>query len=203
MSENPKFDRSTGAPLTRREFLTTLAITTSAFGLTGATVPFIKSLGPSKDLLATGVIDVDLSDIGPGKIKLVEWRQQPIFILRRTPAMIESADRLKVASLADPASPEDRVIEEEWLVCIGICTHLGCIPRLINDVPGQGMPGFLCPCHGGQYDSLGRRLGGPPPQNLHLLPYKFLGKNKLRLGSRLFSGYPADIRKIADLPPAG
>lgn len=203
MSNKADLKGEPSALLSRKEFLSSLALAVGVFGLTGSMVPFIKSLSPSKDLIATAIVDVDLSDIEPGKIKLVEWRKQPIFVLRRTPEMIAAAARVDTDTLADPAKPEERVIEEEWLVCIGVCTHLGCVPRLVDRVPGQEIPGFFCPCHGGKYDTLGRRLGGPPPQNLHLLPYKFEAKDKLILGNRLFSGYAADIRKLKDLPRAG
>ncbi|MBE0618162.1 MAG: ubiquinol-cytochrome c reductase iron-sulfur subunit [Proteobacteria bacterium] len=185
----------------RRTFLTTATSVVGACGLGVAAVPFLRSLQPAQDIIEAGITEVDISGIGVGEVRTVLWRQQPVFILHRSPQMIASAKKIDPAGLRDPATPEDRVKRPEWLVCLGVCTHLGCVPDLRPDgVPGFDQPGFLCPCHGGEYDSLGRRLAGPPPENLHLLPYEFVGNTKLRLGTKAFPGFSADVRKIQDLP---
>ncbi|HEY5998375.1 MAG TPA: ubiquinol-cytochrome c reductase iron-sulfur subunit [bacterium] len=187
--------------LTRRSFLTIAASAVGACGAGLAAIPFVRSMSPSSDVIAAGVVEVDVSKIAAGALEVVLWRRQPVFILRRTPAMIEAAGRIDGASLRDPASPAERVKRPEWLVCLGVCTHLGCIPMLEpGRVPGLDQPGFFCPCHGGKYDTLGRRLDGPPPENLHLLPYEFTGASTLRIGSGSFSGFDAGVRKLADLP---
>ena len=184
----------------RRTFLTTATSVVGACGLGMAAVPFIQALQPTRDLVAAGVMEVDLSDVKPGELRTVMWRKQPVFILHRTPEMIQDAQEIDPQTLADPASPDERVRRPEWLVCLGICTHLGCIPDLTPGLPGLNRPGLLCPCHGGEYDTLGRRLAGPPPENLHLLPYEFLGDSKLRLGTEAFPGFGAGVRRLDNLP---
>lgn len=185
----------------RRDFLT---IATAAVGLCGiglSAIPFIKAMGPTKDIIESGLMVVDITGIKEGEFRVIIWRQQPVFILKRTREMIEKTSGISVGSLSDPATPEDRVIRPDFLVCIGICTHLGCIPGWQPDkIPGIDQPGFYCPCHGGKYDSLGRRLAGPPPENLHLIPYAFTGDDKLTIGTAAFAGYSENIRKIKGLP---
>lgn len=190
-----------GRGLTRRSFLTIAASAVGACGAGLAAVPFVRSMSPSSDVIAAGVTEVDLAKIAPGSLEVVLWRRQPVFVLHRTPAMIEAAARIDPGSLSDPAAPGERVKRPEWLVCLGVCTHLGCIPMLSPErVPGLDQPGFFCPCHGGKYDTLGRRLDGPPPENLHLLPYEFAAGGILKVGSGTFSGFDAGVRKLADLP---
>jgi ubiquinol-cytochrome c reductase iron-sulfur subunit len=185
----------------RRDFL---AIATAALGVCGvgfSAIPFIKAMGPTRDIIAAGVVDVDISGMKDGEFRVIIWRQQPVFILKRTGAMIEKANGISVQGLSDPATPEERVRRPDLLVCMGICTHLGCIPGWQPDkIPDFDQPGFYCPCHGGQYDSLGRRLAGPPPENLHLLPYTVTNDNRLTIGTTTFAGYSENIRKISDLP---
>lgn len=185
----------------RRTFLAASSTVVGACGLGLAAVPFLRSMEPAQDIVEAGLMDVDTSGIGVGEMRTVLWRKQPVFILHRSEDMIESAERIDPGQLKDPAKPAERVKRPEWLVCLGVCTHLGCVPDLKPvGVPGFDQPGFLCPCHGGEYDSLGRRLAGPPPENLHLLPYEFVGDAKLRLGSKTFPGYSADVRKVENLP---
>jgi ubiquinol-cytochrome c reductase iron-sulfur subunit len=187
--------------VTRRVFLTAASSVVGACGIGLSAVPFIQAMQPSQDIIAGGVVEVDISDIAEGELRTVMWRKQPVYILRRTREMIEKARSIDPGTLKDPARPEERVLRPEWLVCLGICTHLGCLPELrTREVPGLLQPGFFCPCHAGIYDTLGRRLAGPPPENLHLLPYEFLGDTKMRLGTRAFAGFGAGVRKLADLP---
>lgn len=194
-------DQDAEQGLTRRSFLTLATAAVGACGAGLAAVPFIRSMSPSSDIVAAGVMEVDVSKIPEGGLQVVLWRRQPVFILRRTPRMIATDDRVNPASLRDPATPAERVRRPEWLVCLGICTHLGCIPLLEAErMPGLDRPGFFCPCHGGKYDTLGRRLDGPPPENLHLLPYEFAGEGRLRLGSTSFSGFDAGVRALSQLP---
>jgi ubiquinol-cytochrome c reductase iron-sulfur subunit len=190
-----------GEGLTRRSFLTLATAAVGACGAGLAAVPFIRSMSPSSDIVAAGVMEVDISKIPEGGLQVVLWRRQPVFVLRRTPRMREAAARIDPAALSDPATEAERVKRPEWLVCLGVCTHLGCIPQLEPDrIPGLEQPGFFCPCHGGKYDTLGRRLGGPPPENLHLLPYEFVGEGRLKIGTESFSGFDAGVRKLSGLP---
>ncbi|MBI2400263.1 MAG: ubiquinol-cytochrome c reductase iron-sulfur subunit [Deltaproteobacteria bacterium] len=155
--------------VTRRKFLTGAAALIGAVGAAFAAWPFIRAMSPTKDILAAGVQEVDISGLQPGQLKTVIWRKQPVFILKRTPRMIEEASAVKTSELDDPAAPEERSKEPELFVSLGICTHLGCIPKFVEKLPESDVSGFYCPCHGGKYDNLGRRLGGPPPENLHLV----------------------------------
>lgn len=186
--------------ISRRNFLTIASAALGAVGVGFAAVPFIRAMSPTKDILAAGVLTVDISDIKEGAFKTVIWRKQPVFILRRTPEMIKTSDDIDPSTLSDSASVTDRTIRPDIFVSIGICTHLGCIPKFLDKVPDTNMPGFYCPCHGGKYDSLGRRLGGPPPENLHLVPYRIEAENKVVIGTETFPGYGANVRKMGGLP---
>jgi len=199
---NMEDDKGDGK-IKRRDFLTiaTAAVGVCGIGLTA--VPFIKAMSPTRDVIAAGVMDIDISGIKEGEFRVLMWRRQPVFILKRTPEMISKTRTVDMANLKDPATQEERVIRPDFLVCIGICTHLGCIPSWQPaQIPGLDQPGFYCPCHGGKYDTLGRRLDGPPPENLHLLPYAFIDEKTIKLGAETFAGFSEDIRKIKDLPKA-
>lgn len=142
--------------------------------------PFINSMNPSADVLALSSIEVDLSPIQPGQSIKVKWRGKPVFVRRRTPEEISSARAVNVADLRDPQTDESRVKpgHEEWLIVIGVCTHLGCVP-LVN----QGeFGGWFCPCHGSQYDTSARIRKGPAPLNLAVPDYTFLSDTKVRIG---------------------
>ncbi len=189
--------------INRRDFLTVITAAVGACGIGASAIPFIKAMSPTKDIIAAGVMDVDISGIKEGEFRVIMWRKQPIFILKRNSEMLEKTNRMDISTLRDPAKPEDRVKRPDLLVCIGICTHLGCIPSWQpGKIPGLDQPGFYCPCHGGKYDTLGRRLDGPPPENLHLVPYEFIDDSKLRIGTEKFAGYSENIRKIQELPKA-
>lgn len=196
-------EHETDGAVTRRDFLTITTAVVGACGLGISAIPFISAMSPTKDIIAAGIMDVDMSGIKEGEFRVLLWRKQPVFILKRTQEMIDRTNRMDVVSLRDPAIPAERVKRPDLLVCIGICTHLGCIPSWQpGKIPGLDQPGFYCPCHGGKYDTLGRRLDGPPPENLHLVPYALAENNKLRIGTANFSGYGDNIRKLQELPTA-
>jgi len=196
-------EHETDDAVTRRDFLTITTAAVGACGLGISAIPFISAMSPTKDIITAGIMDVDMSGIKEGEFRVLLWRKQPVFILKRTQEMIDRTNRMDVASLRDPAIPAERVKRPDLLVCIGICTHLGCIPSWQpGKIPGLDQPGFYCPCHGGKYDTLGRRLDGPPPENLHLVPYALAENNKLRIGTANFSGYGDNIRKLQELPTA-
>lgn len=166
----------------RRDFL---YIATGAAGVvaTGAAVwPLIDQMNPSADVLALASVDVDLSDFPVGQRITVKWRGKPLFIYRRSDADIAAAEADDTADLVDPQPDSDRVQKPEWLVVIGVCTHLGCIPL------GQGgqnvgdFGGWFCPCHGSHYDRSGRIRKGPAPRNLEIPPYEFLTDDLIRVG---------------------
>ena len=176
-------DEAAGEEGTRRDFLYLLTGATALVG-TGALVwPLIDSMNPSADVLALGSVEVDLAGIEQGQRVTAKWRGKPIFIDHRPPKEIEAARSVDVNSLRDPQTDADRVIKPEWLVVIGICTHLGCVPL----GQGQGDPrgqygGWFCPCHGSVYDTSGRIRQGPAPLNLVVPPYKFTSDNVVQIG---------------------
>jgi ubiquinol-cytochrome c reductase iron-sulfur subunit len=166
---------------TRRDFL---YIATGAVGAVGAAatlVPLIAQMNPDASTVAAGApVEVDLAPIQEGEIVKVFWRSKPIFIFHRTKKDIDLAREVDWHTLPDPAPDTARIKNghDEWLVVVGICTHLGCIP-----LPRQGdYDGWFCPCHGSQYDSAGRIRQGPAPTNLALPPYEFLSDSKIRIG---------------------
>ncbi|KAL6546674.1 hypothetical protein OROMI_022395 [Orobanche minor] len=139
---------------------------------------FVLSMSASKDVLALASIEVDLSSIEPGSTVTVKWRGKPVFIRRRTEDDINLANSVDVAALRDPQEDAVRVKNPEWLVVVGVCTHLGCIP-----LPNAGdFGGWFCPCHGSHYDISGRIRKGPAPFNLEVPTYSFLEENKLLIG---------------------
>ncbi|GKU92917.1 hypothetical protein SLEP1_g6574 [Rubroshorea leprosula] len=139
---------------------------------------FVLSMSASKDVLALASIEVDLSSIEPGTTVTVKWRGKPVFIRRRTEEDIKLANRVDIASLRDPQEDSARVKNPEWLIVVGVCTHLGCIP-----LPNAGdFGGWFCPCHGSHYDISGRIRKGPAPFNLEVPTYNFLEENKLLIG---------------------
>jgi ubiquinol-cytochrome c reductase iron-sulfur subunit len=166
---------------TRRDFLFIATATAGAVGAAATLVPLVGQMNPDASTIAAGApVEVDLSPIQAGQIIKVFWRSKPIFIFNRTPNDIKLAQEVDWQGLRDPAPDSDRVKKghEQWLVLIGICTHLGCIP-----LPHQGnYDGWFCPCHGSQYDSAGRIRQGPAPLNLPLPPYQFLSDSKIRIG---------------------
>ena len=166
---------------TRRDFL---YIATGAVGAVGAAavlVPLVSQMNPDASTIAAGApIEVDLTPVAEGQVIKVVWRGKPIFINHRTKKEIDDARGVNVNSLPDPETDQKRVKEghDQWLVLVGICTHLGCIP-----LARQGeYNGFFCPCHGSVYDTSGRIRSGPAPQNLPLPPYQFVSDTKIRIG---------------------
>ncbi|KAG8385030.1 hypothetical protein BUALT_Bualt04G0180500 [Buddleja alternifolia] len=139
---------------------------------------FILSMSASKDVLALASLEVDLSSIEPGTTVTVKWRGKPVFIRHRTEEDVKLANSVELGSLRDPQQDSERVKNPEWLVVVGVCTHLGCIP-----LPNAGdFGGWFCPCHGSHYDISGRIRKGPAPYNLEVPTYSFLDENKLLIG---------------------
>lgn len=164
----------------RRKIITGTAYGAAGVGLACAVLPFIDSMNPAKDVAALASVEVDISAIKVGEEKKVMWRGKPIFIKRRTPEEIKAAQSVELSDLKDPQNDSDRVKKgkEEWLITIGICTHLGCIP-----IMGQGeFNGWFCPCHGSQYDTSARIRKGPAPKNLEIPPYEFLSDTLIKIG---------------------
>jgi ubiquinol-cytochrome c reductase iron-sulfur subunit len=168
---------------TRRDFLILAAGAFSGLGAAAALWPFIHSMNPAADTLAMASIETDLAPIQPGQRIKVMWRGKPVFIDRRTPQEIEQARAVDLAALPDPESDERRVKKPEWLVLVGVCTHLGCVPLGTGATEARGdFGGWFCPCHGSHYDTSGRVRKGPAPRNLAVPPYEFLTDTTIRIG---------------------
>ena len=167
----------------RRDFLQLTGVAFGAVGVACAVAPMINSLNPAKDTLALASTEVDLSAIPVGEAKTVMWRGKPVFIKHRTPEEIEEARSVDIAALPDKESDEDRVQKEQWLVTIGICTHLGCVPTGQKGSDAKGdYDGWFCPCHGSHYDTSGRIRKGPAPKNLPVPPYEFISDTMIKIG---------------------
>jgi ubiquinol-cytochrome c reductase iron-sulfur subunit len=181
-----------GLEPSRRDFL---YLTTGAAGAIGAGFlawPFISQMNPDAASLALASTEVDVSQIAEGQAVTVKWRGKPVFVWNRTKAQVEEAKKVELAQLPDqsarnenlpsdaPATDVNRAAKdkENWLVVVGVCTHLGCVP--ISNSGDFG--GFLCPCHGSHYDSAGRIRSGPAPENLPVPPYAFDGDTKIKIG---------------------
>ncbi len=180
-TDNNNADNKTGK--TRRGFMQMFA---TSFGVIGGAIaawPLINSLNPAKDTLALATVEVDIGDIPKGGSKTVMWRGKPVFIRHRTEEEIKSAQEVDVASLTDKQSDEERVKRKEWLVAIGVCTHLGCIPQGQKPTENRGeYGGWFCSCHGSAYDTSGRIRKGPAPKNLVVPPYEFVSNTKIKIG---------------------
>ena len=175
MAENPDNKR--------RDFLQLSTITLGAVGSAAFIWPFLKSMNPAEDTLALGTTEVDISSIEEGQSITVKWRGKPVFIRKRTETEIEEAKAVNILDLKDPEQDVDRVKKEEWLVLVGVCTHLGCVPlgQKLTDTKGE-YNGWYCPCHGSHYDTSGRIRKGPAPDNLPVPPYSFLNDTTIKIG---------------------
>ena len=162
----------------RRDFLFTASYTIGAVGI-GATIwPFIDQMNPDRSVKALATTEVDISQVEPGKSITVLWRGKPVFIKRRTKFEISEAQSVDLNALKHPEKDEDRVKKPEWLVMLGICTHLGCVP--LSD-KGE-YKGWFCPCHGSHYDTSGRIRKGPAPVNMEIPKYEFVDNNTIKIG---------------------
>ncbi|PPR50979.1 MAG: Ubiquinol-cytochrome c reductase iron-sulfur subunit [Alphaproteobacteria bacterium MarineAlpha5_Bin5] len=167
----------------RRDFLQLSSITIGAVGTAAFMWPFISSMNPAEDTLALGTTEVDVSDIEEGQSITVKWRGKPVFIRKRTKEEIAEAKLVNLEELKDPEKDLERVKKEEWLILVGVCTHLGCVPlgQKLTDSKGE-YNGWYCPCHGSHYDTSGRIRKGPAPKNLPVPPYTFLNDTTIKIG---------------------
>jgi ubiquinol-cytochrome c reductase iron-sulfur subunit len=184
---------SPGSPEpTRRDFLYIATGAVAAVGTAAVIWPFIDQMNPDASTLALASVEVDIGAVGEGQSITVKWRGKPVFVRHRTAKEIAEAKAVQIADLPDqnarnpniaadaPASDENRAAKgkEPWLIMIGICTHLGCVP--IGEAGDYH--GWFCPCHGSQYDTAGRIRKGPAPENLHIPTYAFVNDTTLRIG---------------------
>jgi ubiquinol-cytochrome c reductase iron-sulfur subunit len=173
MDDNTKLDKET----TRRDFMVLAASSLAGVGAICACWPIIDSMNPSADVLALSSVEIDISGIQKGETKTFSWRGKPVFVRNRTDDEIKEAQSVEISNLIDPETDSDRVKPnyKQWLVLIGICTHLGCVPNGVKN-------GWSCPCHGSQYDISGRVTRGPAPSNLVVPPYIFISDTKIKIG---------------------
>ncbi|KAG0365737.1 hypothetical protein BGZ54_006261 [Gamsiella multidivaricata] len=179
----PNFDKykSGSGDTSNRAFSYFMVGTTGALSVMGAkttVADFLANMSASADVLALAKVEVDLSTIPEGRNVTIKWRGKPVFIRHRTQDEIEEANSINVAELRDPQTDADRVQKPEWLVMLGVCTHLGCVP--IGEAGDYG--GWYCPCHGSHYDISGRIRKGPAPLNLEIPAYSFEEGNKVVIG---------------------
>jgi len=167
----------------RRDFLYLTAASVTAFGAAAAAWPLISSMNPSKDVLALSSIEIDIGQVVVGQSITVKWRGKPVFIRHRTEEEIAKAASDDSADLKDPQPDSARAKKAEWLILVGVCTHLGCVPlgQKASDPRGE-FGGWYCPCHGSQYDTSGRIRKGPAPLNLEVPAYEFLSDTMVKIG---------------------
>jgi ubiquinol-cytochrome c reductase iron-sulfur subunit len=189
--EDKMADTSTAAShgqpgdVTKRDFLKLVAGAGAAIGTVAMAWPLIDSMNPSKDVLAMSSVEVDLSPIAVGQGITLMWRGKPVFVRHRTEKEIKDAEAVQLGQLIDPQADDARVKsgEKQWIVLVGICTHLGCIPTGNKPTEMRGdWGGWFCPCHGSQYDTSGRVRHGPAPANLAVPPYAFESDTKIKIG---------------------
>ncbi len=170
-------------PESRRDFLGMLTVVGGGVGAGAFLWPMISSLNPAADVLALASTEVDLSTIDEGEAVTVIWRGKPVFIRRRTANEVTQAESVQLNALPDPQTDADRVTKPEWLVVVGICTHLGCVPLGQNSGESTGdFGGWFCPCHGSHYDMSGRIRKGPAPRNLEVPSYTFTSDTNIVIG---------------------
>ena len=162
----------------RRDFIFTASYTLGAVGVGAAVWPLIDQMNPDASVKALSSTEVNVSEVQLGQSITVLWRGKPVFIKRRTEEEIAKARQVDLKELKDPEKDEDRTKNPEWLVMVGICTHLGCVP-----LGNKGeYDGWFCPCHGSHYDTSGRIRKGPAPTNLEVPKYEFVDSNTIKIG---------------------
>jgi ubiquinol-cytochrome c reductase iron-sulfur subunit len=174
-----------GDGIRRRDFINIAAVSFPVLGGAAALIPLINNMNPSADVLALSSIDVDLTPIAEGQAIKAEWRKQPMFIRHLTAAEIDAANAVDLGELRDPQSLADRTKPEHtnWLITLGVCTHLGCVPLGAAEGENKGeFGGYFCPCHGSHYDTAARIRKGPAPRNLEVPEYEFLSDTSVRIG---------------------
>ena len=169
----------------RRDFINIAAVSFAGVGGAALLYPLVNQMNPSADVLALAQIDVDIAAIEVGQAVKTIWRKQPIFIRNLTPAEMQAADAVDTGSLRDPQSLAERTKEghRNWLITLGVCTHLGCVPLGAAEGENRGeYGGYFCPCHGSHYDTAARIRKGPAPHNLEVPDYEFTSDTTVRIG---------------------
>jgi ubiquinol-cytochrome c reductase iron-sulfur subunit len=172
-----------GQETTRRDFLYLATGAMGAVGVAAVAWPFVHQMNPDASMRALATIEVNLAPIAEGQAITVMWRGKPVFIRHRTAAEIQEARAVPITSLPDPQRDEQRAARPQWLVLVGVCTHLGCVPLGTAVGSNRGdFNGWFCPCHGSHYDSSGRIRRGPAPKNLEVPTVNFVSDTTIRIG---------------------
>ncbi len=169
----------------RRDFINIAAVSAAGVGAVGTLVPLISQMSASADVLAESSTEVDISAIQPGQTIKAVFRKQPLFIRNLTPAEVEAANKVDVSALRDPETLAERTKEGKanWLITMGVCTHLGCVPQGSGEGEVKGeFGGYFCPCHGSSYDTAARIRKGPAPKNLVVPDYEFTSDTIVKIG---------------------
>ena len=175
-----------GNGVRRRDFINIAAVSAAGAGGVVTLIPLISQMWPSKDVLAESSTEVDLSGIEPGMAIKALYRKQPLFVRNLMQKEIAEADAVPLSELRDPQTLEERTKpgHTNWLITMGVCTHLGCIPLGVGEGEYRGeYGGYFCPCHGSQYDTAARIRKGPAPKNLVVPPYEFTSDTTIKVGS--------------------
>ncbi len=174
-----------GDGVRRRDFINIAAVSAAGVGGISVLIPLISQMAPSADVLAASSTEIDVSAIQPGQAIKAVFRKQPVFVRNLTPNEIAEANAVPISSLRDPQTLAERTKEgkENWLITMGVCTHLGCVPLGAGEGEAKGeFGGYFCPCHGSQFDTAARIRKGPAPINLVVPEYEFLSDTKVKIG---------------------
>ena len=169
----------------RRDFLNVAAVSFAGVGTVAAVAPLLVQMAPPADVLALATTEVDISKIQPGQAIKTTWRKQPVFIRNLMPAEIQAANAVPISELRDPQTLAQRTKpgKQNWLITLGVCTHLGCVPLGAGEGENRGpFGGYFCPCHGSAYDTAGRIRSGPAPLNLAVPEYQFTSPTSVQIG---------------------
>ena len=183
--ETSGLGQSSALGVRRRDFINIAAVSAAGVGGAAVLIPLVSQMAPSADVLAEASTEIDLSAIAPGQAIKAVYRKQPVFVRNLTPAEIAAAQAVPVASLRDPETLEARTKpgHTNWLITMGVCTHLGCVPLGTGDGEPKGeFGGYFCPCHGSQYDTAARIRKGPAPKNLLVPDYVFETATTVKIG---------------------
>ena len=182
-SKSKTSEMETSQGKSRRDFIVVASYAMGAVGAGAFAWPLIDQMNHAADTLALASIEVDISKIAEGQSITLKWRGKPVFIRHRTADEIRQAQDVDIDGLRHPEGDEIRAQKPEYLVVLGVCTHLGCVPlgQKVGEVRGE-YDGWFCPCHGSHYDASGRIRKGPAPTNLEVPPYAFLSDNVIRIG---------------------
>jgi len=171
--------------LRRRDFINIAAVSFAGVGAVAVAVPLVTQMSPSADVLALASTEVDISKIAPGQAIKTSWRKQPVFVRNLTPQEIAAANAVPLGELRDPQTLGERTKpgKENWLITLGVCTHLGCVPLGTGEGENRGdYGGYFCPCHGSHYDTAARIRKGPAPLNLMVPEYAFTSDTVVTIG---------------------